>query len=179
MTYRTKTYIAGDWTGDADLIQQLYKWNDSDRWALHFVDAHELTQARDTSLYCSIKHSLSERLRASKKFVLIVGEHTDSLTKGSCKHCRYYYSGIRRCAHGGSVDYRSYIDYECERACKSGLQIVVIYNLDSVKKDKCPEILRDEGVHIIGYYKAADGDYYWNYPEIKNAITDSHEMQAD
>ena len=24
MTYRTKTYIAGDWTGDQDLISQLY-----------------------------------------------------------------------------------------------------------------------------------------------------------
>jgi len=24
--YRTKTYIAGDWTGDADAIQKLYEW---------------------------------------------------------------------------------------------------------------------------------------------------------
>ena len=28
--YRTKTYIAGDWTGDKDLIDQLYTWNNSE-----------------------------------------------------------------------------------------------------------------------------------------------------
>lgn len=173
MTYRTKTYIAGDWTGDANLIQQLYKWNDSNYWALHFVDAHELTQARDTSLYCSIKHSLSERLRASKKFVLIVGDHTDSLTKGGCQYCSHYYSWTGRCAHGGNVDYRSYIEYECEQAYKSGLQIVVIYNYASVQKSKCPEILRNTGVHINGFYRAVDGEYYWNYPGIKTAIMGS------
>lgn len=65
--YRTKTYIAGDWTGDQDLISQLYKWNNDDRLLLNFVDAHELTQARDTSLACSIKRSLSERLNAYYK----------------------------------------------------------------------------------------------------------------
>lgn len=27
MTYRTKTYIAGEWDGDSDAIEQLYKWN--------------------------------------------------------------------------------------------------------------------------------------------------------
>ena len=83
MTYRTKTYIAGDWTGNQDLISKLYQWNDSDRWALHFVDAHDLTQARDSSLPCSIKRSLAQRLDASKTFVLVVGSQTNALTKGS------------------------------------------------------------------------------------------------
>ena len=61
MAYRTKTYIAGDWDGDCDLIKQLYKWNDSDDWNLHFLDAHDVTQARDSSLFCSVKKSLSLR----------------------------------------------------------------------------------------------------------------------
>ena len=69
-TYRTKTYIAGDWTGDSDAIEQLYKWNDSKYWSLHFIDAHDLTQAKDSSLNCSIKASLKTRLDASKTFVL-------------------------------------------------------------------------------------------------------------
>lgn len=25
-TYRTKTYIAGDWDGDSDAINKLYEW---------------------------------------------------------------------------------------------------------------------------------------------------------
>lgn len=76
MPYRTKTYIAGDWTGDQNLISNLKFWNENSYWGLSYDDAHELTQARDTSLPCSIKKSLKERLDASKTFVLIVGAHT-------------------------------------------------------------------------------------------------------
>ena len=54
MAYRTKTYIAGDWTGDKSAIDQLHKWNDSKFWGLTFNDAHDITQANDGSLNCSI-----------------------------------------------------------------------------------------------------------------------------
>lgn len=29
MVYRTRTYIAADWDGDRDAVDQLHKWNDS------------------------------------------------------------------------------------------------------------------------------------------------------
>ena len=90
MAYRTMTYIAGDWTGDSDLIGNLQFWNESANWDLSYIDAHELTQARDTSLPCSIKKSLKERLDASKTFVLVVGDHTKDLTKGGCRYCQSY-----------------------------------------------------------------------------------------
>lgn len=169
-TYRTKTYIAGDWTGDQDLINQLYKWNNSDYWGLHFVDAHELTQARDTSLSCSIKSSLSERLNASKTFVLVVGSETMRLRKGSCVYCSSYNSYSRSCARNHSVDYRSFIEYECEKAVRDEMKIVVIYNYATVNKEKCPPVLRYKGTHVNGYYWAQDGKAYWNYKEIKKAI---------
>lgn len=169
MTYRTKTYIAGDWTGDQDLIAKLYEWNNRNDLKLHFIDAHELTQARDTSLYCSIKKSLSERLDASKTFVLIVGNKTTSLTKGSCQYCSSYDPYHSSCHRSGNVDYRSYIQYECEKAKRDNLKILVIYNYATVIKSKCPETLRNIGVHINGLY-CRDGKYYWNYPEIKKAL---------
>ena len=171
MTYRTKTYIAGDWTGDEDLIQQLYKWNESNYWGLHFTNAHELNQARDSSLACSIKKSLAERLDASKTFVLIVGEKTNKLTAGSCQHCASYSSWTKRCVRNHYVDYRSYIEYECEKADRDGIRIVVIYNYESVHKELCPEVLRYKGEHIRGYY-ITDGNFHWNYDEIKSAIMD-------
>jgi hypothetical protein len=87
MANRTKTYIAGDWTGDHDAIEQLHKWKESQYWSLSFTDAHELTQARDGSLNCSIKASLSTRLDASKTFVLIVGSNTKTVRSGSCQYC--------------------------------------------------------------------------------------------
>ena len=58
MVYRTKTYIAADWDGDNNAVEQLYKWKKSNYWSLDFHDAHDLTQARDNSLNCSIKSSV-------------------------------------------------------------------------------------------------------------------------
>lgn len=170
MTYRTKTYLAGDWTGDKDLIDVLHKWNENDHWSLSFVDAHELTKSRDTSLYCSVKRSLSERLNASKTFVLIVGSGTSGLTKGSCRYCQSYDSYHTSCHRGYYVDFRSYINYECEKAAKEIPNIIVIYNYANVDKLKCPESVRYIGKHINGYYKGNDGKYYWNYKDIKAAI---------
>ena len=47
MTNRTKTYLAGDWTGDKDLIKKIQEWNTSNRFGLNFVDVHELTSSND------------------------------------------------------------------------------------------------------------------------------------
>lgn len=168
--YRTKTYIAGDWTGDRDLIDELYKWNDSDYWALHFADAHDLTQARDSSLYCSVKRSLLERLKVSKTFVLVVGEQTNRLTKGGCQYCKSYNRWNRSCARGYLCDHGSYIEYECEIAKLYGMRIVIIYNFSCVRKDKCPKIFRDRGIHVNGYCDVNGEKKYWNYSEIKRAI---------
>ena len=85
--YRTRTYIAADWSGDYDAVEQLHKWNNSKHWSLSFTDAHDLMQARDNSLNCSIKSSLNKRLDASKAFVLIVGNNTTTVRSGSCQYC--------------------------------------------------------------------------------------------
>lgn len=170
MAYRTRTYIAGDWTGDHDAINQLYKWNDGD-WKLSFTDAHELTQARDSSLNCSIKRSLKERMDASKTFVLVVGEKTDTITSGGCQLCSSYNSWNSYCAKGYSVDYRSYIKYECDLAIKAEIKIVVLYNSTYVNKDNCPESIRKIGTHIPMIYKGKDNKYYWDYNAVKNALT--------
>ena len=38
MYYRTKTYLAGDWTGDKDAIDKIHFWNDSGYYSLDFVE---------------------------------------------------------------------------------------------------------------------------------------------
>ncbi len=166
---RTKTYIAADWTGDIDAIEQLHKWNDSDKWSLTFTDAHELTQARDGSLNCSIKSSLGLRLDVSKTFVLIVGSSTKTVRSGSCQYCDSYNSWTSSCARGYSVDYKSYIEYECAKAIRDGLKIVVLYNAASVNKSKCPDSIKDVGTHVA-MCTYENGKYYWNYQAVKNAI---------
>ena len=166
---RTKTYIAADWTGDKDAVDQLHKWNESRYWSLHFVDVHELTQSSDNSLNCSIKASLKSRMDVSKTFILIVGENTINVKSGSCSYCGSYNSWVGRCSRGYSVDKRSYIEYECDKAVEAGIKIVVLYNAIKVDKSKCPEAVRYIGNHVpMCYYQ--DGKYYWDYEAVKNAI---------
>lgn len=168
MLYRTRTYIAADWTGDKEIVDKLREWNDSGWYALNFSDAHDLTQSRDTSLPCAIKRSLSERLNGSKTFVLIVGANTKNLTKGACRYCSSYNWGT--CSRYYNVDNRSFIEYECEKAIKDNLKIVVIYNYANVDKSKCPDCIKYYGTHIPAYYYANDGKCYWNIARIKEAI---------
>lgn len=167
MTRRTKTYIAAEWTGDQDAVEQLYKWNDSDHWALNFIDAHEVTQARDSSLNCSIKRSLKDRLDLSKTFVLIVGQKTDLVTAGSCVYCSEYEN--HACKKKNSLDFRSYIKYECDKAKEAGIKIIVLYNGAKIERSKCPLVLQEQGTHMAMKY-LKDGKYYWNYQAIKDAL---------
>ena len=179
--YRTCTYIAGDWTGDKDLVDQLKSWNTNNHLGLSYTDAHDLTQSRDTSHPCSIKQNLRKRLNVSKAFVLIVGDKTYSLTKGSCRFCPQYEHpafGMPRCKSGLNLDYRSFIEYECDMALKDYnagkiKKIVVIYNgRRTVDKTKCPAALRSVGTHIASDCLNAEGKLCWNYGAIKSAICD-------
>lgn len=170
VVYRTKTYIAADFDNDKDGVEILHKWNESNHWSLHFKDAHELQQSYDSSLYCSIKSSLKMRMDASKTFILIVGDKTNNVTKGGCQNCGSYNSWNKSCGRGYSIDYRSYIKYECDEAVKAGIKIVVLYNKTQVDKSLCPDAVKNFGNHQRMYYKGVDGKYYWDYQGVKNAI---------
>ena len=169
MTYRTKTYIAADWTGDKNAVDQLYKWKESKYWSLTFTDAHDLTQARDGSLNCSIKASLRTRLDASKTFVLIVGTNTKAIRAGSCQYCDSYNSHTKYCARGYSLDYRSYIEYECDKAINDRINIVVLYNAATIDRNKCPDAVRNSGTHTAMCYRE-NGQLHWDYQAVKKAL---------
>ncbi len=182
MSYRTRTYIAGEWDGDSDAIEQLYRWNEGDKWNLHFVDAHGFKQCYDSSMPCTIKNSLSERMGRSKTFVLIVGNNTKTTRKGSCfyHNCgnKWYNSflGQYTCqVSGKTYSTESFIDYECRlayNAWRSGLmKIVVLYNAASKDKSKCPDILRNIGTHAeMKSYNAYYGRYMYDYQKVRKAI---------
>ena len=182
MSYRTKTYLAGDWDGDKNLIDKLHEWNDSERLALNFTDVHEFTSSNDNSHNCSIKRSLRQRMNLCKTFVLVVGSKTKSLRSGSCALCGYYKKGLYginpycSLSSCNSIDYRSYVDYECDMALKDFndgkiKNIVVIYNNRLlVDKSLCPDSLKTVGVHIPSDRIGEDGKRYWNYQRIKDAI---------
>ena len=161
MVYRTKTYLAADWDGDRDAIEKLHEWNRNSFYSLNFVDVHDIIQSRDTSLPCSIKKSLSRRMDLCKTFVFIVGDETNSKQKGKCRYCKRYYT----CYEG--TDGKSFLEFEIDNALRDGLRIVVLYNSAYMYRNtRCPEALRNVGVHVA--MKKSSGE--WNYQEVKNAI---------
>jgi len=162
MTYRTKTYIAGDWTGDKNAIEQLYKWKESNFWNLDFNDAHEITQSSDDSLNCSIKASLRQRLNVSKTFVLVVGANTKSLRAGKCSYCP-------KNGECGNSTNKSYIEYECDKAVRDGLKIIVLYNAATADKTKCLDIVKIASTHVA-MQRIVDGQREWDYQAVKKAL---------
>lgn len=167
--YRTRTYIAADFDHDKDAVDRLHTWNDSNYWSLSFTDAHDFQTSGDDSLYCSIKSSLKYRMDGSKTFVLIVGDHTDSITKGGCQYCGSYNSWTGACAKGRTVDKRSYIKFECDKAVEAEIKIIVLYYDTKVDRSKCPSAVRNIGTHAK-MVKYIDGEYYWDYQSVKNAF---------
>lgn len=169
MNYRTKTYLAAAWDEDHDAIEQLYKWNENDNYSLEFKNVHDFMQSRDESLPCSIKDSLSKRMDMCKMFILIVGENTNSVTKGSCVHCENYCP--RSCYYYSSKVQinKSFIDFECDRAKRdyneNKLKILVLYNSSFIYKEKCPESLRDIGIH-----SAMKTNELYDYQKVKTAF---------
>ena len=183
MVYRTKTYIAGDWTGDSDAVNQLYAWDDGDKWKFHFVDAHKQRQCYDSSMPCTIKASLSARMNMSKTFVLIVGDKTAETRKGSCVYhnCNnkiYRYLGGYQCnVIGKTYSTESFIDYECRLAriaYENGvMKIVVLYNAATVDKSKCPETLRNIGTHVAMKSRSfVTNKINYDYQKVRSAIED-------
>lgn len=174
--YRTKTYLAGDWTGNKLAIEQMYEWKHNKKLTLDFVNVHDFKQARDSSLNCNIKKSLRERMNITKTFILIVGNQTKSLQSGSCRYCEKYSSYLGKCNKDYSLDFRSFVDYECDIAVKdynNGLlsKIIVLYYYANVDKTKCPDVIKNYGTHLNMYYKGNDGKEYWNYQKIKELLS--------
>lgn len=124
MAYRNKVYVSMDADNDLNYYYLMKAWKQSDKTDFNFFDAHDLNNIYDKSEE-SIKAGLRERLKNTKIFVLLVGEHT-----------RYLYKFVR---------------WEIEEAIKRGLPCIVV-NLNgrrSMDSDRCPPIIKSElAIHI-------------------------------
>lgn len=164
------TYIAGDWDGDKTAIKKLYAWNANGSLSLSFKNAHDLTQAKDDSLNCSIKASLRLRMNGSDRFVLIVGNNTRSCTAGACFLCHSHYNG-GVCSLKHSISNLSFIEFECDKAVRDGLDIVVLYNsaVNPPDRSNCPNVLKNIGKHVP-MLTLAGGHRDWDYDAVRDAL---------
>ena len=104
------------------------------------------------------------------RIVLIVGNNTKTVRSGRCQYCNSYNSYGGYCARGYSVDNRSYIEYECEKAVRDGLKIIVLYNAFKVDRAKCPDVIRNVGIHMPMWGYGSNGQAVWNYQNVKTAL---------
>ncbi len=164
MAYRNKTYVSFDGDKDIHYYRLMRAWKQSDHTLFNFYDAHDLNTARDTSSEVSIKAQLAERMRNSKTFVLLVGEHT-----------QYLYKFVR---------------WEIEQALNRDFPIIVV-NLNGkryIDENRCPPLLRNElaihisfnalimqyalenwtSSHLMYRYKGKTGPYYYKESVYKN-----------
>jgi hypothetical protein len=163
MFYKTRTYIAADWTSESDAIEKLEKWNNSKYWGLSFTDAHKLSSCRsDDTNNCNIKKNCSQNLDHSKFFVLIIGENTKSIRAGYCMYCKAYCT----CKYIYKTN-KSFVEYECDYAVRNNLPIIVLYNSTKVDKSKCI----DSVVNIAkAHAKMKKSDGSWDYQSVKEAF---------
>jgi len=141
MPYRNKVFVSFDGDTDMHYYRLMRAWKQSDQTDFNFYDAHDLTQARDTSTEESIKRSLSERLANAKVVVSLIGEKT-----------RYLYKFLR---------------WELEQAIRRDLPIIGV-NLNghrSQDSERCPPVIRDHLVVYVSFNAAIIQDALENWPD--------------
>lgn len=130
MAYRGRTFVSFDGDTDMHYYRLMTAWHQNDRSPFNFYNAHDLEQARDTSLESTIKASLARRMAESSVFVLLIGERT-----------RFLYKFVR---------------WEIEQALARKLPIIGV-NLNSTRfmdESRCPPILRDELAIYVSFNPA-------------------------
>lgn len=165
---RNCTYIAADFDHDIDAVRVLYHMKNIG--LLTFIDAHKLQQCKDSIYPCMIKKILQYRIDHSKSFILIVGNQTTRIQKGTCRLCKRYNNQKYICRIGNKVDHRSYIKYECDKAIEAGIEISVLYKHIIINRSLCPSVIRWSGKHKNMLYVGRDDYIYWNYDGIIKTI---------
>ena len=79
MAYRNKIYVAFDADTDMTYYRTLKMWKGNKFIDFDFFDAHDLNNLMPYSLEATIKARLRERLKNTKKFILLLGENTKKL----------------------------------------------------------------------------------------------------
>lgn len=142
-------YVCFDGDNDIKYYNLMKAWNANDKFAFTFINAHDITQARDTSTEETIKRSLRTRLNSSDVFLVLVGKSTKNLYK--------------------------FVRWEIEVALGKDIPIIIV-NLDGEREMNytlCPPLLRNElVVHIPWGHKIIDY-------AIKNWPEDYKKLRSD
>lgn len=132
-------YTCFDGDNDIRYYRLMQAWHENENFDFTFVNAHDITQARDTSTEETIKRSLRTRLNSSDVLIVLVGDSTKNLFK--------------------------FVRWEIEVAIEKNMPIIVV-NLNKkryIDSELCPPILRNTlAIHIPFAHKIVDfAIKYW------------------
>ena len=146
-----KMYITADWEEDQSVVTQIERWNQKQGGTYLILKDVDLLDEMEGEWSCFAKASLKQAIQECDIFLLVVGEETLSVKEGSCSLCENYRSFSGNCAHGRITDKRGFLEYQCALAKELNKKIIVLYALDCVDKSKCPQVVREIGVHMAMY----------------------------
>lgn len=197
-----RVYISADYdpyTGDRDVVDELIKWSNSNKYLVDFVDMAAVASgsvAQDSDCrICDLKLEFNKQINASSVLLCIVGNNTASRTAGSvcprttspwymskctpykrncegAKYCKVLNKSLYR--KQGDVDCinnYSYLRHEFEQAKKRDKQIIVVYNSFYKQPTWLPSYLKGYEYQAFPFWiHNSLGDKVGNYAAIKKAL---------
>lgn len=194
-------YISADYdynSGDRDVIEELNKWNDDNRYLLNFTDTAQVASgsvSNDSDCRpCDLKEEFNKQINASSAVIFIVGDKTASRTAGNqCPRCgrgawvgfgctpyKQNANGSKACKYVstasagedvGNINTYSYLRHEFEQAKKKGKPIIIVYNSLNRQTTWLPSYMdgyKDEA-HPF-WRKSASGNKTGDYQFIKESL---------
>ncbi len=156
-----RVYISADYdeaNGDCNVIDQLNKWNDSERYKVEFTDTAQVKSGSVSDnpdcRICELKEEFNRQINASSVVIFIVGDKTSTRKAGkACErnskeqsecYCTPYKEnakGQQQCKWAftnkpgvnedvGNINTYSYLEHEFKQTVKKKgkEQIVILYN---------------------------------------------------
>lgn len=196
-------YISADYdanSGDRNVVEELYRWNDSQRHKIEFTDmasvvSGSVVQTNPDCRACDIKAEFNRQINASSAVIFVVGDKTKDRVAGSnCERCdksqyectctpyKKNVSGARYCKvpttydvgdndDFGCINNLSYLRHEFEQARKKGKQIIVVYNSQYKRESWLPSYLYAYKDEAVPFWVKTDaGNVIGNYDFIKKAF---------
>ena len=188
-----QVYISADYdeaNGDRNVIEQLYTWNDSERYKVVFTDTAQVKSGSVSDdpdcRICELKKEFNKQINASSVVIFIVGDKTASRAAGrACErnskqyadcYCTPYKAnaaGSQQCKvmftvsvgeneDVGSINTYSYLEHEFRQAAKrkNKDQIVILYNSTRKESTWLPDYMSDFADQAVQFWYKDENGNY-------------------
>lgn len=195
-------YISADYdanSGDRDVVEKLYKWDESQRHSLEFTDMAKVAKgsvAKDPDCrICDLKNEFNNQINKASVVIFVVGDKTASRVSGSgcnrvgklqndcqCTPYKQNTNGQQPCKvqntvdvgpndNVGSINSFSYLKHEFKQAEKKNKTIIVVYNSLNKQPKWLPDYLKPYENEAFPFWTHdAAGNRVGDYQSIKSAL---------